>query len=305
MSVKNAVDTLRTGILFCEENGFIILSNKQMQRLMLALTGTLPRNGTQFYEMLTSFETEPGSNVFLLPDGSAWMFKRCELRINAKRYTQLTVTDITELWLLTDALNRQNEELLKKREQLSERLTHIETLSRERETTLAKIRAHDVLGARLSFMLRVIRSGGALDAALVNSVLSGARGELTSHRQKPSPRDRLDILRQAFTSIGVEVIFDGEFPGGEAGWLAVDIIREAVSNAVRHGFATRVDIKMESANGFSIVITDNGRPPSAEITEGGGLSGIREKVKAFNGTVNITHSPQFTLRVSYGGDTAV
>ena len=76
------------------------------------------------------------------------------------------------------------------------------------------------------------------------------------------------------------------------------IIREAVINAVRHGKASEIGISgTQSTDGrLSFSITDNGcgfdpsRAPG--IGEGHfGLQGIRERVHALKGTVQITSSP--------------
>ena len=49
LSVKNAIDSLNTGIMFCEDDGFILLSNTRMQQLMMAVTGKYQRNGRKFH----------------------------------------------------------------------------------------------------------------------------------------------------------------------------------------------------------------------------------------------------------------
>ena len=60
LSVKNAIDSLNTGIMFCEEDGFILLSNTQMQRLMREITGKVQRNGRKFHEALAAGRIQGG-----------------------------------------------------------------------------------------------------------------------------------------------------------------------------------------------------------------------------------------------------
>jgi signal transduction histidine kinase len=109
-------------------------------------------------------------------------------------------------------------------------------------------------------------------------------------------------MKQVFEAIGVNILFEGELPADEArGEAAANIIREAVTNAARHGFATEVTVEMNEMNGFHIRISDNGRPPAKPITEGGGLSGIRERVKPFGGSVHVSYSPQFILEADLPG----
>jgi hypothetical protein len=100
-SIKNAIDALHTGVLFCDRDGYILLINKQMQWLMAAITGKPHRNGKHFMGLLSLGDVEPdnrvelfeGQNVCFLQDGTAWMFTVTELPIGKKTYFQLTAAD--------------------------------------------------------------------------------------------------------------------------------------------------------------------------------------------------------------------
>ena len=106
LSVKNAIDSLCSGVMFCEEGGFALLTNAQMRWLAYVITGNRLKNGRQFYGRLALGNIRPGCKtswfegheVCLLPDGSAWMFNMTGLKINSRRYIEITATDITERW---------------------------------------------------------------------------------------------------------------------------------------------------------------------------------------------------------------
>lgn len=313
LSIKNAIDSMNTGIMFCEADGFTLLVNERMRRLMATVTGKIQRNGKIFFGLLTLGDILPGcritwfegQNVCLLPDSSAWMFNMAELRIKRKKYIQLTATDISERWKLTAELQPQNEELTRRQKELSEAMAKLHILSRERETQRAKMRAHDILGERLTILLRTIRNGQEPDYTLLRNLSQGLIDELKAAGSAPSPGDEFDILKQTFESIGVEIIFDGKLPEDDArGLLFADIAREAVTNAVRHGLATQIYIRADDSDGdYNLRITDNGHPPSDTFKEGGGLSGMRKKAEPFGGTINITASPRFILTIYLpGGD---
>ncbi len=86
---------------------------------------------------------------------------------------------------------------------------------------------------------------------------------------------------------------EGELPQDtESAKLFADIAREAVSNAVRHGFASRIAIRLESNK---LIITDNGRGASGEIKEGGGLSGMRHRLEQMGGKLTVNSSPEFEV----------
>ena len=307
ISVKNAVDSLRTGVMFCEKDGFVLLVNTKMQQLMTMLTGKMLRNGRQFYEQLTTGKTLMDSQIewledrsaCLMLDGSAWNFSTTELQIGRKDYFQLTASDITERWRLTEELRAKNGELLQRQKELGELINNIHNLTRERETQKAKMRTHDILSQRLTLLLRNIRNEQTLDFALLRSLSHGLMDDLKAVARSLPPKEELDALIATFGSVGVKVKIDGELPDeGDRGQLLTEIIHEAVTNAVRHGFATqvlvRIDDRQETCH---LQITDNGYPPSGPVIEGGGIGGIREKVRSFGGTVAVSTNPKFMLTI--------
>ena len=309
LSVKNAIDSLHSGVLFGEPDGFILLSNAKMQWLMMRLTGKVQRNGWDFYCMLASGTLRPGCAktefegqiVCLLEDGSAWMFTRTQLQIKKRAYTQLTAADVTERWELTERLRRQNDQLKQLGEDLKGTIARLHVLSREREAQRAKMRAHDILGQRLTLLLRTVQdgqTGQALDYELLRSLSRGLMDELRAVRL-PSPQDTLDSLRQAFGSIGVEIALEGALPeDGEKAQLFAEVIREGATNAVRHGYATRVLAQMSDSR---LRITNNGPPPPEGFRQGGGLGGMQKRLEPFGAALRIDTEPQFVLTIELPG----
>jgi signal transduction histidine kinase len=307
LSVKNAIDSLHTGVMFCEKDGYVFLANTQMQQLMTIMTGKIQRNGKQLFRLLTLGEIDPrcrmtqleNQNVIILPDNTAWIFSLTELHIKSKEYKQMTATDITERWQLTAKLQGQNSDLMKRQEELKETIANLHTISREKGTQKAKIRIHDILSERLTLLRQAISKKQAPDNALILALAAGLLSDLKATRVASTPQDELDSLQQSFATIGVEVLFNGKLPEDKAiGQLFVDITREAITNAVRHGFATQVRIYAEVAeNQHRLVITDNGRPIAGDIKEGHGIAGMRRRLKEWGGELSINTSPQFQLTI--------
>jgi signal transduction histidine kinase len=107
-------------------------------------------------------------------------------------------------------------------------------------------------------------------------------------------------MRQTFSTIGVEITIDGELPKDkDIAVLFADISREAVTNAVRHGYALRITIRMETqTDSYLLSISDNGQVASKPFTEGGGIGGMRDKLKPFGGKLEINTVERFTLIVT-------
>lgn len=307
LSVKHAIDTLDTGVLFSESDGHILLSNNQMRNFMISTTGKIFRNSKDFYNLLVSAKYKSkygkteldGQIVYILQDGTALIFKKTEIFIKKKSYSHISVSDVSELWTLTVKLQVQNKELKEKSDQLKETMKNLHILSKEKELENAKIRAHDVLGRRLSVLLRIIQNKEDIDYDLLKSLSNGLLKELKVEKNEVEPHDQLKSIQQTFDTIGVDISFEGEFPDiKEKADLFVDIIREGSTNAVRHGLATEIKIKARKIdNQYALTISNNGYTSSSPIVPGSGIKLMRKKVKDLGGNFNIEKHPYFTLSV--------
>lgn len=72
-----------------------------------------------------------------------------------------------------------------------------------------------------------------------------------------------------------------------------------MNNAVRHASATELRLSLtETDENYIAVFTNNGKPPEAEITEGGGLSSLRSKIEKESGFIKITAHPVFQMTLT-------
>lgn len=310
-SIIHAVDNLHTGVLFCESDGYTILSNHQMQRLMHQLTGKVFRDSLKFYEMLISDEyissyekvKLEGQSVYLQPDGSAWMFTKKEIPFLMKKYIHISASDVSENWALTSKLQDQDQELREKSVELKNTISNLHILSKEKEIESARMRAHDILGQSLTVLLRTIQNEDNLDYDLLKSLSKDLLEEIKSEYGEASAVDELKHLQQTFISIGVDVNFKGQLPNDkEQASLFVDIIREGTANAVRHGLASQVNIEAEETeDSYNLVMSNIGHTTSEPITLGSGLTVMRKKILAQGGHLEISPYPEFTLSVILPG----
>ena len=100
--------------------------------------------------------------------------------------------------------------------------------------------------------------------------------------------------------IGIRVLIDGEFPEQTAvKELFLSVIRECMTNAVRHAGAKELYIRFVcSGQQAAVTVTNDGASPEGEIVEGGGLTSLRILVKKNGGTMEIKTVPGFELTVS-------
>jgi signal transduction histidine kinase len=88
------------------------------------------------------------------------------------------------------------------------------------------------------------------------------------------------------------------------------IVQEAVTNALKHSGAGRIEVRIDYASGsLTLAITDDGRGASVDslsASTGHGLVGMRERVEIFGGRLETASSPLggFTVRAHLPLDTA-
>lgn len=140
-SVKEALDNLPSGVCFFDKNGFVTLCNHQMQRIVFEMTGK------DLQSLLELEHDLSGNEVVLLKDGSAWRFSREKITTDdGTVYTQVTASDITELYLRSKDLEEDNRKLKEYAERMRRLSANIITLIREEEILNMKMRVHDDIG---------------------------------------------------------------------------------------------------------------------------------------------------------------
>ncbi|MFF0225860.1 CHASE3 domain-containing protein [Streptomyces sp. NPDC004629] len=69
------------------------------------------------------------------------------------------------------------------------------------------------------------------------------------------------------------------------------VVAEAVTNAVKHAQASRIDISLDLTDVLRILVVDDGVGGVGEATAGSGLTGLADRVAAFDGTLAIDSPP--------------
>lgn len=140
------------------------------------------------------------------------------------------------------------------------------------------MRAHDILGQRLSVLIRVIQNEDILDKDLLKSLSKGLLAELRLEKDEALPHEELKRIEEVFSAIGIKIKFQGPLPDKtQKAYLFLDIIRESATNAVRHALATEINIKAElKDNKYQLTIINNGYPPKSPIIPGNGIKWMKK-----------------------------
>jgi signal transduction histidine kinase len=182
-----------------------------------------------------------------------------------------------------------------------------ERIAREWHDSLAQGNA--AVGIQLQAMMdklgqpELARQHAELAWRMVQSSLEQVRGSIWALRSRnleeaglvAAVQDTLGFFTTG-TRIAGAVTVDGApyaLPH-DVEWNALRIVQEAITNAVRHAAATRIDVRLAyEAQGLSLEVRDDGRGFEAEsaLRVGGphfGLLGMRERAMALGGTLALT-----------------
>lgn len=306
ISVKEAIDTLHTGLLFFQRSGEPLLYNRQMDILARQLTGQPLRNGLKFQWHLESGQLQGGcvrevlgnQQVFRLPDASVWRVTAYAIPMDRSTCILLTADDVTVQWDAVKHLALQNEVLEQRGRELRHTIEHLQAICEAEEIARSKGRVHDLLGQRISLLLRALRDGQQPDEALLMDFARSLPSALQED-STPTPTHRLALLRETFRSMDVSVEVRGALPEDETVADAfAEIAVECVTNAVRHGYATRIQFHLFHNDCWRMTVTDNGIPPAGSIREGGGIGGMRQRMARLGGNMELYTSPRFRIELS-------
>lgn len=107
-------------------------------------------------------------------------------------------------------------------------------------------------------------------------------------------RQRLDEAVTGFSSpeLRTTVQFVGPLSVVDAGLAdhAEAVVREAVSNAVRHANATTLTVSVKVEDDLTVEVVDNGRGIPDDIT-GSGLTNLRQRAQEVGGTLTVDRCP--------------
>lgn len=202
-------------------------------------------------------------------------------------------------------LEQVNAELLATRRLLEESARAGERLKLSREL-------HDVAGHTLT-ALKLNLAGLARDptlaareelrtAATLADELLGQIRQVVSALRDHDGMDlgaALDALARPLpgTRIAVQVE-DGlrvdDLPRAEA---LLRCAQEAITNAVRHGRASWIEIALSRSAGALLLRVENNGATPARIVEGNGLTGMRERLHALGGSLELAPTPPRGLRL--------
>ena len=291
-SIRDGFNSIDTGVLMYRKGGFLLLANTVMQEISIDLTGKRATNGEVFRTLLSS-----RGNKIVLSDGTVYLIKENELLINDKKINELTAVDVT----LQTRLRKEIRELEEQKESFNRRLSDysdkVGEVTTKKEILDTKIDVHESLGNALLLSksyLKKDRSAPDKDTlkAMWHKVIIFKETAVVTGEDRFSKE-----LYDAAKVCGINLNIEGTIPPKEEAHIRKILstaTREAIINASRHASADRMDLNIDTTDGYCFDFTNNGKAPE-KITEGGGLSSLRQLVENNGGTMEVITSPQYGI----------
>ncbi len=305
--IKESFDNLPIGICFFDSRGIIRLINKKM----LSIGCILLDGGFQTLRELRSALQSLPENVRALDEknslfsfpGDVILKYEESLVIDKKnnRFTQVTFSDVSELFSRQRELKEENERLENANRRAKQLYDNMAQIVREEEILSMKMRVHDDIGHSILAARKALLNDASIEEIHSSASIWERSIDLLYHANNmPDETDDLEYAKERAAMLGVSVIESGDFPTEKSARKIFSIaVRECVTNCVRHAGGNCVfAFAFSDHEHHRLKITNNGEPPEREITEGGGLSALRKRIEKSGGTMEIKSFPFFELCVT-------
>ena len=297
MSVKDSIDMLHAGLCYWEDGGRIILSNKKMDELCLAISGEMLLNGEKFWDCL---ETE----CIPMVDGTIQYFIHNKVEFEDKQIHELIATDVTELYKKNELLEQETITLQKMNESLRKYNQNIVETVRKQEILDAKVYIHDEMNRLM--LVTTSNTEMPLDEEEFKEILTLWRNNailLGGESEKAKVNTDISEVNQLAGLLGIQLIWQGELPEvmpDSIRKVFIMVAREAIANAVKHAEAKNITIGIhKKAEKLSVEISNDGKMPAGEISLGGGLSNIKRMVEEKRGQFRVEVEEKFRMILEF------
>lgn len=277
-SVKEAIDTMDTGLAFFDKGYRLLLSNTLMNSLLTDDILSAIKKSSYFVRDI---------------DEKSYEFRGETIATGNFTFIQVMAVDITEALQLNRDLEQKNGELAATGEKLAMMIENMEAI-KVQETRLAmRGRIHDALAQRLTAVHMFLEKTESLNVDELRPLIMDIKADMAP--DEGSSGDQLRVVINAFRVIGLNISINGRIPDSFME-LTSAILRESATNAVRHANASELVLDAAADSGtFRFTISNDGMPPRRDFTPGGGLTAMRHSIEKAGGSMDIHTAPAFTL----------
>lgn len=305
-SIKEAMDAHFIGILFAETNGEITLINNKMAILIKKITGEYKRNANKFWDFILEESSDSiccrqEKDCYIMTDteGEKWQFRRETIFRKKKEIYQIIATNVTEQEAINQKLKQKKKQLEEQGYELKALIENVEEIERLKAYSIAYEHIHDMLGQKISILQRMLKSDENLQLEKLEELIDNLVKDINSVEERSSEEIYQNLV-ESFKSLDIQIHKNGEVPQDpKISNILVGIVREGITNAVRHGRAKNIYIDLYEDKDHYLSIRNDGAVSPEIIYWGNGLKSIENKAKELNGILNIDTRPEFKLTIKY------
>lgn len=287
-SIKEAIDKSNSGILVLKNKNKIKIQNSVMSELLHQLN----IKSNYISELKKRGKITAVGEYTILIDEKAWLFMISEEDL------EIIAIDIDEEYRLYKKIEEQNREIEENNKDIIWTIENMEYIQREKESQELKSKYHDLLGQSF-FMLQQYLNQENLENKNIEDIKFMIREMFIDIEDTEEPEINLKDLIKVHKNTGTNIELLGKLPKNEKIAKAFfDVIREAVTNAIRHADSKKVRVYIkEELEKTEMIITNDGKPPKGTIVEHQGIKGMRRRIEKINGKLFITTIPEFKISI--------
>ncbi len=306
-SIKEALESLPTGIAFTSSDNNIYLSNNIMHHLCKELTGKDLISGIDIWEELRKLRgsdkcvINEDNPAFMSERGKVWQFSRNFCKWHTGDYMEIKATDITELYKLGESTKQFSETLALRQERTKALTNIIEKSTAEEIAVNMKVGFHDNFGNLLTLTKEALReSPENEDVKVIAGYFAEITDIITDLASEKNQGLSLDQIISFSKKLGCEVVINGDLPADDENNATILLcINEALKNAYCHANADKVVVNLtQTKDEVNVIIHNETKDTQPEITEGGGLTGLRQRVEKSGGRFSIKADGGVTMEIT-------
>jgi hypothetical protein len=289
-TIKDNLDNLDGGLIIADKKGHISFINKYFSSFLSSEgIDTLQKTDTLKAEMKKHARVIE-TNVFLFEEGEHFYLLRW---LDSRNGSEGILSDVTEEERLSLQIDEANKKLLKEQEALRNTLDVLKEIEREKVKERMLGLVHDSFAEEVSFIHQIVINPASNNLVPLKNLVK--KGLENPERGLMN----LESLIKDYEMLGVEFKVYGSLEGLPKEEMALEVIAESIDNAIRHGNASLITIRIESAlKEYSVSIENNGVIPES-FSPHNGLSHLEKLVKVEDGRLQITTDPVFTVKAFF------
>ena len=317
-SIVEAVDEFPGGLGFADNNGVPILINKKMHELIYEILNIPCIDLNHIWNLLTEkakkdsyrprfFGVVDSTNeiYYKLKDESIWCFRKSILKDESDSFVQIEAVDVSELAGIANEISWDNEELKNQNKRIQQASIELENINIEKETYSAKVAVHGEFGEYILWLKQFLRED--LDNGISESNIKGLEERWNRAIDIVNGigtfSENTDIEKELLKVgdlIGCKIFFPKRKPYKRYVNLYYSAVREAMTNAVRHGKANELYVEIEEEwSQQKVTIWDNGTEEIKFKGEGNGLTSLRKLMKKEDAIMEIITEEVFKMVIIF------